>query len=162
MKSYCSSVESNERLKLRQTPAHVTMWAVISRHTWKCFGFVRSGMMSWKSLHAYVEIHDASCNYSCMCVPFTGTYVKTLSPLLCRWALFLPAGSTGVKQNNWLIYLYKVLLRVSHFTQQSSWQLFSCHTRMASSYFNGIKTKITKTVCQITNANPVKLMLNVL
>lgn len=97
----------------------------------------------------------------CVCVPFTGTYVKTLSRG-CRWALFLPAGSTGVKQNNWLIYLYEVLFRVSHFTQQSSWQLFSCHTRMASSYFNGIKTKITKTVCQITNANPVQLMLNVL
>ncbi len=44
-----------------------------------------------------VEIHDTGCIYSCVCVSFTGTYVKTLSRG-CGWGLFLPAGSTGLNR----------------------------------------------------------------
>lgn len=125
----------------------------------KMFRFVHSGVVPWKSSHA--RCWDSWYRlylFMCVCIIYKHTCGNIISRL---WLGFISTcREYRAEQNNRLIYL-KSFFRASHFTQQPSWQLFSCHARLASSCFNGIKTKTTKTVCQITNANPVQLMQNV-
>lgn len=129
--------------------------AVFSFCTWKCLGLCIQAWFHGRVQMQDVEIHETGCIYSCVCI----IYRHICENIILRlWLGFISTcREYRAEQNNMLIYS-KSFFRASHFTQQPSWQLFSCHARLASSCFTGIKTK---TVFQITNANPVQLMQNV-